>query len=114
MRMDLRFCDHPSFHRAALGMVGASALLGLALHPVTPMAPLVAGLFGIAVGGALGYGKPAWRVIAAIAAALPLVAMQPSWPVLAIVAATTGLGLAIGGSRGLRGALAVMIGAAVV
>ncbi|HTR49222.1 MAG TPA: hypothetical protein VMJ10_00865 [Kofleriaceae bacterium] len=81
---------------------------------MTPLAPLVAGLFGIAVGATLGYGKPIWRVIAAMAAVLPLVAMQPSWPVLAIVASAAGLGLAVGGARGIRGALAVMIGAAVV
>jgi hypothetical protein len=112
--MDLRFSDHPAFHRAALGMVGASALLGLALHPVTALAPLVAGLFGIAVGAALGYGKPVWRGIAAMAAALPLVAITPSWPVLALVAAVMGLGIAVGTARGMRGALAVMIGAAVV
>ena len=40
-------------------MVGGSAALGLALHPVTPMAPLVGGLLGIATGTAIGYGKPA-------------------------------------------------------
>ena len=111
--MDLRFGDHPSFHRAALGMVGASAALALALHPITPMAPLVAGIFGIAVGAALGYGRAAWRIIAAMAAALPIVAMTPSWPALAAGAGVLGLGLAVGGPRGMRGLMVVMIGAIV-
>ncbi len=109
--MDIRFGDHSAFHRAAVGMVGGSALLGLALHPATPLAPLVGGIFGLAAGAALGYGKPGWRLAAAAAATLPLIAMTPSWPVLAIVAGTTGLGLAAGSARGVRGALAVMLGA---
>src|SRR5436305_3655710 len=111
--MDIRFGDHPSFHRAALGMVGASALLGLALHPTTPMAPLVGGIFGLAVGAAAGYGKPRWRIAAAIGAAIPLVALTPSWPVLAIVAGMLALGLAAGAQRGMRGLVTVMIGALV-
>jgi len=111
--MDIRFADHPSFHRAALGMVGGSAILGLALHWVTPMAPLVGGIFGLAVGAAFGYGKPSWRLIAAIAAAIPLVAMTPSWPVLAMVAGTLSLGIAVAGPRGVRGLVGVMLGAIV-
>lgn len=110
--MDIRFGEHASFHRAAVGMVGGSALLALALHPVTPMAGLVGGLFGIAVGAAWGYGRPAWRLAAATAAAIPLVALTPSWPALAVVAGVLGLGLALGGPRGVRGGLAVMLGAA--
>src|SRR5688572_4478701 len=73
--MDIRFGDHPSFHRAAAGMVGASAALGLGLHAIVPrtgalaaqapMAPLVAGLLGIAIGTSLAYGKAKWRMGAA-------------------------------------------------
>jgi hypothetical protein len=111
--MDIRFGDHPSFHRAALGMVLGSAILGLALHFVTPMAPIIGGIFGLAVGAALGYGKPTWRILAALAAAIPLVLMTPSWPVLAIVAGALSLGIAVGGPRGMRGLVGVMLGAMV-
>ena len=110
--MDIRFDDHSSFHRAAIGMTVSSAILGIALHPVTPMAPLVGGLFGIATGAAFGYGKAPWRIIAAIAAAIPLLVMTPSWPSLAVCASMIALGTAVG-SRGWRGALTVMLGATV-
>src|SRR5512140_1546236 len=111
--MDIRFGDHSSFHRAALGMTAGSAILGSALHPVTPMAAILGGLFGIAVGAAFGYGKPVWRLVAALAAALPLFVMTPSWPVLALCAGTLALGTAVG-SRGWRGALTVMLGASIL
>jgi hypothetical protein len=111
--MGIRFADHPSFHRAALGMVAGSAALGLGLHAITPLAPLIAGIFGLALGAALGYGKPIWRLIAAAAAAVPLVAMTPSWPSLALVAGTLSLALAVGGPRGIRGLVAVLLGAAI-
>jgi hypothetical protein len=109
--MDIRFGDHSSFHRAAIGMVGGAALFGLTLHPVLPQAPLVGGILGLAAGAAIGYGKWAWRAVAAAAASVPLIAMAPSWPALALVASATGLGLAVGGPRGVRGAIAVMFGA---
>jgi hypothetical protein len=115
--MDLRFDDHASFHRAAAGMVGGSALLGLGLHPVMHLAPLVGGIFGIAAGAAWAYGRPAWRIGAAAVATVPLVVMAPTWPVLALGAATLGFGLAIGaiaGSRkALKGACLAMFGGTV-
>jgi len=117
--MDIRFGDHASFHRAAAGMVGGSLLAGLALVPVTPLAPLVGGLAGMAIGAAWGYGKSAWRFIAAATAAIPLFTMPPSWMALAVVAAAMGLGLAVGGRAvngkmlaGVRGALGVALAAA--
>jgi hypothetical protein len=111
--MDIRFGEHPSFHRAALGMVAGSALLGFALHPITPMAPLIGGMFGIAIGAAFGYGKPMWRLAAAAAATAPLVLMTPSWPMLAGVAGMVSLGVAFGGPRGFRGLAGVLFGATV-
>jgi hypothetical protein len=110
--MDLRFGDHPSFHRAAAGMALGSALLGVCLHPLTPLAPLLAGIGGFAAGTAWGYGKPALRFGFATAAAIPLVAFTPSWPVLAASAGIAGLGIAAG-LRGVRGLVTVMLGAAV-
>jgi hypothetical protein len=109
--MDIRFGDHPSFHRAAAGMVGGSLLFGLALHPVTPLAPIAGGIFGIAAGAAYAHRKASWRFAAAGAAIVPLFAMAPSWPMLAVVASTLALGLAIGGPRGVRGALGVALSA---
>jgi hypothetical protein len=107
--MDIRFVDHPSFHRAAFGMTAGAAILGSALHTATPMAPLVGGLFGIAVGAAFAYGKPAWRLVAAIAACIPLLVLSPSWGSLAACAGMISLGCA----AGVRGALIVMIGATI-
>jgi hypothetical protein len=115
--MDIRFGDHASFHRAAIGMTASSALLGIALHPLTPFAPLLGGIFGIAVGAALGYGKPVWRLIAAALASLPLLVMTASWPAFAASAGILTLGCTISttgpGVRGLRGAMTVMLGATV-
>ena len=102
--MEIRFGDHPSFHRAAAGMVGVSAILGVALHPVTPLAPLVGGLAGIAAGAALGYGKAPWRVAMATLAAVPLFAMAPSVAAMTLTAAALALGLAVG-TRGTRAIL---------
>src|SRR6185503_19172318 len=137
--MDIRFGDHPSFHRAAAGMVGASAAFGLSFHAITSgsaalakhaaIAPVAAGLLGLAVGCAVGYGKPKWRIGAAAAACVPLFVMTPSWPMLAAIAALMALALVAelgsattgsmtrGGAyglRGVRGAMAMMLGAAVV
>jgi hypothetical protein len=84
------------------------------------VAPIVAGLAGIAVGAAWGYGKAAWRIVAMMTAAIPLFAMpMPMWSTLAVVAAAMGLGLAVGGrtangdaTTGWRGALSVGLAAA--
>ena len=104
-------------------MVGGSATLGLALHPITPLAPLVGGLFGLAVGTSWAYGKAKWRLAAAAAASVPLIAMggkliagttaanaPMAAPILAAVAAVMGLGLAAYGLRGARGLIAVLLG----
>src|SRR5262245_46906016 len=107
--MDIRFGDHASFHRAAAGMVGGSLLAGLALYLVTPMAPLVGGIVGIAAGATFAYGKPAGRFLAAALACVPLFTMQLQWPAIALVSAVMALGLAGGGPRGLRGALGVAL-----
>ena len=111
--MDIRFGDHASFHRAAIGMTASSALLGILLHPLTPFAPLLGGIFGIAVGAALGYGKPVWRLVTAALASLPLLVMTASWPAFALSAGLLALGALLPSARGMRGALTVMLGATV-
>ncbi len=112
--MDIRFADHPSFHRAALGMTAGGALAGLALYPITPLAPIAGGILGIALGAAFAHGKPVWRLLAAAGGLAMLFALRPTWPMLAGVAAIVGLGLAAGGPRGLRGLLGVLAGAIAV
>jgi len=109
--MDIRFGDHSSFHRAALGMVGGSLLFGLALYPVTPLAPLAGGILGIAAGASIAHGKAPWRMLAAGAGLVPLFVMAPSWPMLAGVGSLLALGLSIGGPRGMRGLLGMALGA---
>lgn len=94
-------------------MVGAAAICGLALSPLTPVAPLVGGLAGIAVGASIAYRRPGWRMLAAGTAGLLVAAAPPSWTVLAAAASILGLGLAISGARGARGALTVVLSAAV-
>jgi len=117
--MDIRFGDHASFHKATAGMVAGSAVAGLALTPITPLAPFIGGLAGMAIGAAWGYGRSAWRFVAAATAAVPLFAMPPSWTTIAVVAAAMGLGLAVDGrtansdaTSGWRGGLGVGLAAA--
>jgi len=100
-------------------MVGGSVAVGLALSPITPLAPFVGGLAGMAIGAAWGYGKSAWRLVAAATAAVPLFAMPASWTTIAVVAGAMGLGLAVGGrtansdaTSGWRGGLGVGLAAA--
>ncbi len=95
-------------------MVGGGLLFGVALHPMTAMAPVAGGILGIAAGAAVAYGKPAWRMLAAGAALVPVLAVTPSWPVLAAVASILSLALAVGGPRGLRGLAGVLVGALTV
>lgn len=109
--MDIRFGDHASFHRAALGMVGSSVLFGLALHPMTPLAPIAGGMLGIAAGASIAHGKASWRIAVAMASLAMLFLLTPSWPVRAAVASLVALGLAIGGPRGVMGAVGVGLSA---
>lgn len=112
--MDIRFADHPSFHRAALGMTAGALLSALALYWLTPMAPLAGGILGIALGAAFAHRKPIWRLVAAAGALVPLFAMAPTWAMLAAVAAVVSLGIAVGGPRGARGLIGVLLGAITV
>lgn len=101
-------------------MVGGSAALGLALHPVTQMAPFVAGVGGIAIGTAVAYGKPMWRLALGAAACAPLLLIKPQMATMttntitmAIAAAVMGIAVAAFGLRGMRGAITVLLGATV-
>ncbi|MFT3693071.1 MAG: hypothetical protein QM831_08010 [Kofleriaceae bacterium] len=107
--MTLRFDDHAAFHRAALGMTAGAAFLGCALQPLTPLAPIVGGIGGIAIGTALGYGKPLLRFVAAALACLPLFLSHLGWMPLAACAIILALGT-MAADRGMRGALTVMMG----
>lgn len=111
--MEIRFDDHPSFHRAAAGMVGGSLVFSLALHPVAgwPVSPIAAGLLGIAAGAAWAYGKPTWRMAAAVAACAPLVIGSGTIgaPVVAAMCGLLALGVGLGGVRGTKGLVAIML-----
>src|SRR5262249_22725248 len=107
--MDTRFADHSSFQRAAAGMVGSALLFGAALHPVPRLAPLVGGILGIATGAAIAHGRLGWRVAAAGAALAALFLSPSSWPLLAAAAAIVALGVAVGGPRGVRGLIGVLL-----
>jgi hypothetical protein len=109
--MDIRFTDHPSFQRAAAGMVGGALLFGAALHPVTQLAPLAGGVLGIAAGTAMVHGRALWRLLAAGAAVAVVFLAPPGWPAAAATAAVLSLTLAIGGPRGVRGVLGMLLGA---
>jgi hypothetical protein len=116
--MDIRFGDHPSFHRAAAGMVGGALVTGIALHTVTPLAPLIGGVAGIAAGAAWGYGRTRVRAIAGALAIAPLFVVTTGWASaipsavpFVVSAAVIALGLAAGGPRGVRGALGVGLSA---
>jgi len=110
-------------------MVGASAVLGLGLHAATPMAPFAAGLLGIAIGTAFGYGKPVWRIAGAVAASVPFFALKLTAPMLAAIAMVMALALVLETTapasapsnraslvrlRGLRGLCALLLGSATV
>ena len=112
--MDIRFGDHASFHKAALGMVGSSLLFGMALAPITqwPVAPIAGGVLGVACGAAIAHGRAPWRMLAAAAACVPLFAMKLGWPMLAVIASVLALGVAVGGHRGVKGLLSIGLGAA--
>ena len=112
--MEIRFADHPSFQRAAAGMVGGALLFGGALHPITVLAPLAGGVLGIAAGAAIAHGKAGWRMVLAGAALVPLFVLAPSWPAMVLVAVLVALAAAVGGPRGLRGLAGVVGGAVAV
>lgn len=87
---------------------------GLALHPVTPMAAVAGGILGIAVGAGLAHGKLVWRVAAAGSAVFLGLALGPSWPVLIGISAILAVAVALGGARGLRGLVGVLVGAVAI
>lgn len=90
--------------------MGGALGFGLALHPLTPMAAVAGGTLGIAAGAGLAHGKLVWRVAAAGAGLLLALALGPSWPVLIGVSAILAVAVALGGPRGLRGLLGVLVG----
>jgi hypothetical protein len=117
--MEIRFRDHASFHRAAVGVTVGSALVGLAVHPFVStdaartfggMAPIVGGVLGLGIGAAFAYGKGVWRIALAMLAVLAIAV--PTWQTLLLSSVLLGAGLAIGQTR-VRAALTLMVGAAV-
>jgi hypothetical protein len=119
--MELRFRDHASFHRAALGMTAGSALFGFAaaVFGSTMTAPIVGGVLGIGAGAAFAYGARAWRMSAALcAAAIVVIAGSgalgaiPTWQALVASSLAVGISLAIG-QRGVRAVGSMLVGMAI-
>ncbi|HEX4455853.1 MAG TPA: hypothetical protein VH143_33565 [Kofleriaceae bacterium] len=123
--MELRFRDHASFHRAALGMTAGSALFGFAAAvfgphmSVTMTAPIVGGVLGIGTGAAFAYGARAWRISAAMCAAAIIViagsgaiGAVPAWQALVASSLAVGISIAIG-QRGVRAVGSMLVGMAV-
>ncbi len=97
-------------------MVGGAFVTGVALHSVTPLAPLIGGVAGMAMGAAWGYGNAKLRLAAAGVAVAPLFATTMAWAAgipqtaaFVVAASVLALGLAIGGPRGVKGAVTVML-----
>ena len=111
--MEIRFRQHAEFHRTAVGMTVGSAALAVVLAPVTQLAPLIAGIFGLAVGASVGHGRWIWRLSAAAIATGALVGMPAQWQTLLVCALIAGVGLTIG-VRGMRAIFSLVFGAAVV
>ena len=119
--MELRFRDHASFHRAALGMTAGSALFGFAasVFGSVTTAPLVGGVLGIGAGAAFAYGARAWRISAAMCAAAIIViagsgaiGAVPVWQALVASSLAVGISLAIG-QRGVRAVGSMLVGMAI-
>lgn len=116
--MEIRFRDHASFHRAAVGMTVGAALLGLVAWLTSPpalrdLAPLLGGAMGIGIGAAIAYGWRPWRVIAALAAVALLSIATPTWQTLLAGSVVVGVAIAIG-ERGIRAMASMFVAAAVV
>jgi len=109
--MDLRFADHASFQRAAAWTVGSALVFGAALHPVTALAPLVGGTLGIALGAAVGGGRLGWR-LAPAAAAIAVLLLVGGWAGAIAAASVLALCTLVDGPRGVRGLVALALGAA--
>jgi hypothetical protein len=120
--MELRFRDHASFHRAALGMTVGSAILGFAAAVFGPhltetiAAPIVGGVLGIGAGAAYAYGARAWRLIATVCAAAIIalagsgaIGAVPAWQALMASSLALGIALAIG-QRGVRAVASMFVG----
>ncbi len=112
--MDLRFDDHPRFHRVTLGMVLGAFAAGLILHPITPLAPYAGGALGIGIGAARAHGAARWRLGLVTLALVPWFVTTLTWGLMAATASVVGLALALGGPRGWRGAVTFVLGGATV
>ncbi|MBK7537415.1 MAG: hypothetical protein IPI49_19010 [Myxococcales bacterium] len=112
--MDLRFDNHPGFHRATLAMVALGAGLSALAIPLASrlhIAPtLLGGVMGLALGAGVAHGGLRWRAALGALACVP-VALSATWGALAVSALLVGLTLALGTGSRQRTAVAVAIGA---
>jgi len=95
-------------------MMCGALVFGLGLYKLTPMASLAGGILGIAAGAGFAHGRARQRMGAAGLALLILLVAPSSWPALAGIAAILSIALALGGPRGARGLVGLLVGAITV
>ncbi len=115
--MDLRFDNHPGFHRAALAMVALGAGLAALALPLASRAhlspTLPAGALALAVGAGLAYGGLRRRALVGVAACVP-VALSSTWGALIATSLLVGGALALGSGSRVRTIVSAAVGAAVM
>lgn len=113
--MDLRFDNHPGFHRATLAMVALGAGLSALAVPLAgrlAIAPtLIGGALAISIGAGVAYGGLRWRSALGALACVP-VALSATWAALIATAALCGLVVALGAGSRRRVAGAAILGGA--
>lgn len=113
--MDLRFDNHPGFHRATLAMVALGAGLSALAVPLAArlaIAPtLIGGSLAMALGAGVAYGGLRWRSALGALACVP-VALSATWGALIATAVLCGLVVALGAGSRPRVAIATVVGAA--
>lgn len=113
--MDLRFDNHPGFHRATLAMVALGAGLSALAVPLAnrlAIAPtLIGGALAIALGAGVAYGGLRWRGALGVLACLP-VAFSATWGALIATSALCAVAVAVGAGSQRRVAIAAVVGAA--
>lgn len=112
--MDLRFENHPGFHRATLAMVTLGAGLSALALPLASRlhaAPtLLGGALALALGAGVAYGDLRRRAVLGVLACVP-VALSATWGALVVSALLLGLALALGAGTSRRITVTLLVGA---
>lgn len=111
--MDLRFVNHPGFHRASFAMVALAAgfsVIALPLATRLHVAPtLIGGALAISVAAGWAYGAGRQRALLGLLACAP-VAMSSTWGALLAMAGLTAAAVALAAPSRRRALATVAIG----